>query len=432
MVWKSFRWFLILIAVSGVVAQFSPARAQNVCDPGADALVTGQTRYAAGDYAGAVDAFSCAIQQNSTNYNAYLGRFQAAVLAGRYGMAVNDANMVKDFASGLFQSTLADYTMRLSMDGSDVQTLMLRATMNWTLTEDRLVLEDSNRILQLDPENALAYLLRGSSNQYLGDRLTPPADFTHATLIEPQNPDIYAIIGSTYVQTGDTMDAVMYLDRALELDPRNARSYYFRGVVSMDESNYSAAIADFSRAIEVDPAYLDPYYDRGLTYVRQGDYSQAISDFNQALAINADFRLAYLSRGGVYQLSGDFQAAARDFMEYVRRNQSQQIAGQPLLPNVPVTLQMNTGLVYTLPLDVQPGQTITITASSPQDRADPLIVLVNADNQAALVGNDDEVIGRYTAAIHNFSISEPGRYTLLVTHSDGGVQGTVDVSLTVQ
>jgi hypothetical protein len=102
------------------------------------------------------------------------------------------------------------------------------------------------------------------------------------------------------------------------------------------------------------------------------------------------------------------------------------------MPGVPVTLEMTDGRVYVLPLTAQAGQLVDIIASSPQDRADPLIVLLGTDGSAVLVGNDDEVVGDYTAAIHSFSVPADGTYTLLVTHSDGGYQGTVDVSLAVQ
>jgi tetratricopeptide (TPR) repeat protein len=388
--------------------------------------------YASGNHAAAIDSFTCAIQADSTNYAAYLGRFQAALLAGRYAMAVNDANTVKDYAPDLFDTTITDYSLTLSADSSDVNTYMLRAVLNWSQANDQLVLDDCDRIIQLDPQNAFAYLFRGSSNQYLGDRLTPPADFTQAVNLDPDNADIYALIGSTYVQTGDTINAMMNLDRAIQIDPANARSYYFRGLVYMGEINYTQAITEFTRAIELEPQYLDPYYDRGWTYARQGDYPAAISDFDRVITINAQFQWGYLGRGVVYELSGNPQAALLDYLAYVRLNELENIAGQPLAPGVPVTLDMTDGRVYALPLSVQAGQIVDITASSPNDRADPLIVLVGTDGTTALAGNDDEVIGDFTAAIHDFSVPANGTYTLLVTHSDGGNQGPVDVNLSVQ
>lgn len=418
--------FLMIVGYAGVV------NGQVTCTPGADFLAQGEASYASGDNAAAIDSFTCAIQADSTNYHAYLGRFQAALLAGRYAMAVNDANAVKDYAPDLFDDTLADYSLTLNADGSSVHTYMLRALLYWTQAEDERVLEDCERIIELDPQNAFAYLFRGSSNQYLGDRLTPPADFTQAVLLDPDNADIYALIGSTYVQTGDTINAMMNLDRAIQIDPANARSYYFRGLVYMDETNYTEALAEFTRAIELEPQYLDPYYDRGWTHARQGDYPQAISDFDQVLMINAQFQWGYLGRGVVYELSGNPQAAVRDYLAYVQLNELENIAGQPLTPGVPVTLEMTDGRVYTLPLSAQAGQIVDITASSPNDRADPLIVLVGTDGITALAGNDDEVIGDFTAAIHDFSVPANGTYTLLVTHSDGGNQGPVDVNLTVQ
>lgn len=430
MVRRIFRWVLVLTNLA--VMPLYGGAAQQMCAAGVDYTGQGQASYANGDYAAAVEAFTCAISLNGGNFDAYLGRAQAALLAGRYGMAVNDANVVTDYAPQIADAAMMDYNAQLTMGSGIVETYMMRALFYWTLAQDQLVLEDTARILQLDPQNAFAYLLRGSSNQYLGDRLTPPADFTQALLLDPDNADIYALIGSTYIQTGDTINGMMHLDQALSIDPTNARAYYFRGLVAMGESNYANAVADFSRAIDLDPLYIDPYYDRGLTYARQANYAQAISDFDQALRINANFSLAYLSRGVVYELAGDPQAAVRDYMHYVHLNQRQNLPGQALTPGALVTLQMNDGLVYTLPLVAQAGQTVDITASSPNDRADPLIVLLATDGTTALAGNDDVMIGEYTAAINNLSLPANGTYTLLVTHSDGGYQGTVDVSLTIQ
>lgn len=428
---KRLRLVVLLTCLALAVSLYGTAGAQPTCAAGVDYMTQGQAGYASGDYAGAVDAFTCAIAADNDNYSAYLGRAQAALLAGRYGMAVNDANTVTDFAPQIAEAALADYNSQLNTDSS-VQAYMLRTLLYWTQAQDRLVLEDTERILQLDPQNAFAYLFRGSSNQYLGDRLTPAADFTQALLLDPNNADIHALIGSTYIQTGDTMNGLMHLDEALSIDPANARAYYFRGLVAVGENNYADAITDFSRAIDLDPQYVDPYYDRGLTYARQADYAQAIHDFDRALQISDRFSLAYLSRGVVYELAGDPRSAVRDYLRYVELNRSENLTGQPLTPGSPVTLQMNDGLVYTLPLAAQAGQTVNITASSPNDRADPLIVLLGTDGLTALAGNDDEVIGAYTAAIHNLSLPADGTYTLLVTHSDGGYQGTVDVSLTVQ
>lgn len=428
---KRFLRFCLVICLS-MTGYIGVVNGQGVCVTDVDYRLQGEASYAGGDYAAAIEAFTCAIQADSSDYHAYLGRFQAALLSGRYAMAVNDANAVKDYARELFDQTLADYDFRLNADSSDIQTYMLRALLFWTLAEDRRVLEDCDHIIALDPQNAFAYLFRGSSNQYLGDRLTPPADFTHAVNLDPDNADIYALIGSTYVQTGDTMNAMMNLDRAIQIDPANARSYYFRGLVYMGETNYTQAVAEFTRAIELEPQYVDPYYDRGWTHARQGDYLQAISDFDQVILINAQFQWAYLGRGVVYDLSGDPQAAVRDYLTYVRLNQLEHIDGQPLAPGVPVRLDMIDGRVYTLPVTVQAGQVVDIIASSPNDRADPLIVLMGTDGTTALAGNDDETIGDFTAAIHDFSIPANGTYTLLVTHSDGGNQGAVDVNLTVQ
>lgn len=421
---------VVLITLFALVASVGalPVFASTVdhCTAGADFMTQGQQTYAAGDYRMAVRHFTCAIAENAGNYVAYLGRMQAALLAGQYGQAVSDANVLKDYAPDMFQSALDGYSVTISANPNDVSAYMLRAMLLWASARDEEALPDYDTILQLDPNNTFAYLFRGSSLQYLGDRLMPPDDFAAAIRLSPQNADVYGVIGSTYTQTGDFSLAVRNLTEAINLDPNNSRAYYFLGLAHLHRNNLDEAVTNFTRSIEIDPTYVEPYYDRGLAYARQGDYEAALTDFDTTLALNDSFRLAYLNRGVVYELVNDKQSALLDYARYVDLNQLRGIAGEPLMPGLPVRLDMADGYTYTLPVVAQAGQMLEIQAVSPNELSDPLILLFDPQGNP-VAGNDDQVIGRFDAVIEGFEVPQTGTYTLVVTHSDGGFRGFIEV-----
>jgi tetratricopeptide (TPR) repeat protein len=417
--------FIVAFVIAMGLGVF-PAAAQG-CPPGINYLTNGSARANGGDLAGAIALYTCAIQSDRTNYEAYVGRMMAALDAEQFMLAVSDANAIKDYAPGLFTALLEDYNMRLGFDPNDLELRSLRGLLLWASAQDGRAIEDFNAILQRRADSAFAYLFRGSSSQYLGDRVSPSQDFAEATRLSPNNADVFAIIGSTYAQTGETQQALFYLNRAIELEPDNARTYYFRGVVFMEQADYQRAIGEFSQAIAIDPQYVDPYYDRGVTYVRQGNYAQAIADFSQAVALNGQFRFAYLARGVIYEQLGDVPAATADYMRYIELNRLNYVDGPPLQPGVTASLDMIDGRVFRLPLTASAGQAIAITASSLADQVDPLFVLLAPDGTTLLIGSDDAIIGQYTARIEGYVLPADGTYTLLVTHASGGYRGPVDV-----
>ncbi|MCS7071568.1 MAG: tetratricopeptide repeat protein [Anaerolinea sp.] len=399
-------------------------RAQAGCTAGS--LEAGRAAAAAQNYAVAVGQFTCALQADPANTAAHQGRISAALFTRQYGLAIADVNYLMDNAPEAFDAFLATAVQEANFNPRSVEALTLRAFLYWARADDELAVVDLDSILQLEPNNRFALLFRGSSSQYLGDVLLASDDFDDAVEHDPDNPHVYSVIGSTYAQTGEYDRALQYLDQALRRDPNHARAHYFIGYVLLQRNQLDAAIASLTRAIDLDGAQPDPYYDRGLAYGRLQNYSAALLDLNQALALEPRFRLALVARGRIHDLMGDERAALDDYSRYIDLNTLRQINAEPLFPDLPVTLAMEDGILYRLPLQAAAGQVVTITAESPNDLADPLLLLLDPSN-VPVAANDDVVIGDYTARIEQFTLPVSGVYLVLLTHSDGGYRGRVDI-----
>ena len=93
---------------------------------------------------------------------------------------------------------------------------------------------------------------------------------------------------------------------------------------------------------------------------------------------------------------------------------------------------MREGWVYNIPFNATAGQTVNIdVATLAPGFVDPLIMVLGPDNQP-LVGDDDTARNDYDASIENFQVSQSGQYTLIVSHAEGGANGTINVDLDIQ
>lgn len=413
------------VMIAGVMAT---THAQAACAP--NSAEAGQSALSARDYTAAVAQFTCALQLDPTSVAAHQGRISAALFSGQYGLAIADVNYLKDNAPEAFEAYLLTAVQEASFDASNLEALILRAFLYWSTADDQLALADYEAILRIEPDNGFALLFRGSSSQYLGDVLMAGDDFSDAVAADSRNAHVFSVIGSTLAQTGDYDRALQALNQAIQIDPNHARAYYFVGYVLLERNQVEAAIENLTRAIELDDSVADPFYDRGLAFGRLQNYAAALADLDQALTLNPAFRLALVARARIHDLMGDGAAAVRDYVGYIELNTLRQVNADPLFPDLPVTLNMEDGLLYRMPLQASAGQVITITAESPNDLADPLLVLLDM-NGMPVVANDDTTIGDFTAQIASFTLPVDGPYMVLLTHSDGGYRGRVDVVLSM-
>lgn len=117
--------------------------------------------------------------------------------------------------------------------------------------DNRIVLDDYNRLTGLDAGYVFAFDNRGLIKYIGGDYKGAIADFSAAIVIDPDNP----------------------------------LPYKHRGYARHDLKDYDGAIADYSKAIELDPKAGDTYRNRALAKKQSGDEAGALADLKEAAAL---------------------------------------------------------------------------------------------------------------------------------------------------
>lgn len=372
----------------------------------------------------------CALAANFADTDAREDRIFAALSAGHYGTAASDASTLRDQDRAHFDRMTSSAVAEASAAPSDVNDQSLLALLHWADARDDLALVDYQAILALQPSNVFAFLFRGSSRLYMGEDITAQADFQQAVNLDPNNPHVYSIIGSTQQQVGNVFDALIALDYAIRLNPNDARSHYFRGMALFDNQDLHNAYTEFTLAIDSDPGYVNAWYDRARVDALLADRSSAMADLNQALAINPDFDLALVFRGALHEWAGDRAQATADFFAYTNTLDATVLNAGQLVPNAPATITLDTRVLYTFTFAGNAGQTVQLTAQSPVEQADPVLVLIGPDGQTPVAGSDDAAPNSTGSLISNLSLPATGEYTILVTHSDSNTSGLVVVTLT--
>ncbi len=141
-----FKKFIALMVLAVIIVSAAiPAFAQDstACNPSFDYAAQGWTLKKAGDKAGAVAAFDCAIQLNPTNARSYYGR--GAVLC----------------TMGQTAKALENYEMAIEIDPEYAMAWNNRGWANYLLGNYQDAMDSLNQALEIDPQLHYAYNNRG-------------------------------------------------------------------------------------------------------------------------------------------------------------------------------------------------------------------------------------------------------------------------------
>jgi len=203
------------------------------------------------------------------------------------------------------------------------------------------------------------------------------------------------------------------------------------GYRALMAGDYSAALDSFSDALEINSQDAEAMNWTGVTYRYMGEYATALDHMNLAMTLNSDYALPYLSRGITYELMGDADASAADYYQYTLRNRTRNFYHTEIDGDSQFDLPMREGWVYNIPFTATSGQTVDIDVETVAPGfVDPLIMILGPDNEP-LTGDDDIARNDYDATIDGFELPADGQYTLVISHAEGGANGTVNVNLDV-
>jgi tetratricopeptide (TPR) repeat protein len=204
------------------------------------------------------------------------------------------------------------------------------------------------------------------------------------------------------------------------------------GYSDLMSQDYNGAIDSFQSALSLNSQDAEAMNWLGVTYRYMGDYDTALNHITAAMNMNPDYDLPYLSRGITFELMGSQEASASDYFQYIVRNRTRNFYHVELNTSSQFELPMREGWVYNIPFDGTAGQTLNVdVATLAPGFVDPLIMVLGPDNQP-LVGDDDLGQNDYNASINGFTLPQDGKYMLVISHAEGGANGTINVDLALQ
>ncbi|MEE3716998.1 tetratricopeptide repeat protein [Tumidithrix elongata RA019] len=318
----------------------------------------GIAKAAAGDYLGAVHAFSRALQANPEWVEAYYRR----------GLALFDL--------GDRQGAIADYNQALTLQPKFLDAYLGRSMARLAIQDLEGAIADVNQIIQLtgaeNPKAAIAYQTLGlihkksgkpieaiaaykqAANLYLTQKdevscrrciesyqqlqaTQPPSpedffqqaankvkakDYLGALLdlnwmIQLDSQNIKAICMRSVVQSklGEYKQALQDVNQALFLNPQDLGAKIARGIIRTEMGDAQGAIADFDRLLQEHPRSMEVYVARAEAKCKLRDYRQGIEDFSRAISLQPDNPELYCDRAEARNQFGDLQGAIDDYQQ---------------------------------------------------------------------------------------------------------------------
>lgn len=400
-------WRLALCLL--LVAFSLPALAQVDCALGKDHNAVGQAAIVAGDFATAIEEYTCTIDAVSFNYDAYVGRALAKLLSDDFRGAFADMTMIELLGNEGISTAIDQYTALIDSEPS-ATLYAVRGVLRWMDYGDpQAVIDDMNSASALEADLTVVPFLRGLTGleTHLVAVAAAEADIAEAFDRVPSDSEMYRILGNVARRMGDIEHALESYGTALELDPTNIVTYASRGLLHRLYGNDEQALADLTAFVDSAPP----------------------DDVPLALHVAA----VYLQIGNLNLALGDLAAAGEAFLDYIDVTDITEVAGDTLMVDVPLIVKFEALHVYRLPLELDLGQTISLSAVSiPAGQVDPLIVLVTPDG-SAVTANDNGDDSSMDSAILDFKVPEGGMYSLVLmsdpyTFPFGDVELTLTIS----
>ena len=177
-------------------------------------IKSGNAKFDAGDFEGAIEAFDKAINLNPAD------KSQLAEAYSDRGSAKNELSRREDAIADL------DEAMRLCDEAIEIDSKNARAWYNRGAAKNELsryegAIADFDEAIRLNPEYAVAWSNRGFAKNKLGRLEEAIADYNEAIRLDPKNAAAWNNRGSSKFRIGDFDGALEDFTEALRLSPEN-------------------------------------------------------------------------------------------------------------------------------------------------------------------------------------------------------------------
>jgi Tfp pilus assembly protein PilF len=316
------------------------------------------------------------------------------VLACALMIASCTENVNKDNKQSQDNQQIATDNVNVVADSLDVNSYINRA--RWYLANQQVgnAIRDINNALSIDGKNVDALLVLADIYYALGDQDNILLTLNKATEIAPLDSRPIVKLSELSFLQGNSNMANAYLDKALELNSINPQAYYMRGIICMSKNDTVQALKQFMKARSQDDTFIDPvlqiasiysaqrnpmaldfyalalqmepdnlgtYYDLAMFMQDNGNpekaleiydtldarmpgnyqvlfnkgyvnlvyllnYDKAIEEFDKALEINPKSVDALLNEGVAYEQKGNYKKAKSIYLQILKDNPNYQLA----------------------------------------------------------------------------------------------------------
>lgn len=314
--------FLIALALLLAAAGWSVSAVKaDQCSAG-----QGQALINAGQYAQAIDEFTCVINAQPHNAEGYRGRIEARLMLGQYSEALRDFTLITIHVMpeqpDVHSVIMAGYAARLAVDPNNIPALTGKSFMEWADYSYPAAIQTLNHLVQVQPDSVYGNLFLGSSRLLKGvAKAKGIADIERAIQLAPNSPDVRFIVADAYTY----------------------------------------GLPDPQRA-----------FAEATLALNGGLYTPRVH------AILASCYLAF----------GDMASAAQHIKIHFDLVTTEYVTTNPLAANTTDTLELTAGRSYSIPVPANAGELISITTSS-GDYWDTIIVLLGPDGTPVAGADDD-------------------------------------------
>jgi|GEM_PF-5748192 len=353
------RFYIFVLFISLSIFAGCTTSQQLECDDAINYSQQGMNLINAEEYQLAIDAFSCAIENNPENADNYYYRAGLYFLVTEWQLAIDDYEMllsligedseyyidaylftgiaqskVQDYENAIENVSLAlDYALDIATDRQLAHVYYVRAIIYTELQDFDAAIEDFDRALLLDFQ-ALYLAERGFTYALAGDLEAAEDNWLAALELDPDVSERFRETAWRHGIGFEYDNAIEAVEKAILLDELagnvNWINHYILAIAQAEIGQADDALENANLAFDIaleegltpesEMRLYTLYLARGNAYLQLEEYDLAMADVDSFLEVNETNPASYALRADIYYELGDYDSAYADYTRAIALN----------------------------------------------------------------------------------------------------------------